>query len=119
MRQSQPLQDRGGLFADCDSFEARSCKVVPSSTSFNRLHFSSVLIQSFVHHAGGRGALIARTRWRDSLVEDGSVACGDHLVHEVAGVEHRDAHQPLDDELRLEEILTLLRQPLRGEPTTR
>lgn len=51
----------------------------------------------------------------DSLVKDGSVAGGDHLVDEVAGVKHRDAHQPLDDELRLEKVLTFLGQPLRRD----
>lgn len=49
----------------------------------------------------------------DSLVKRRSVVDRNHLVDEVARVEHRDAHQPLDDELRLEQILAFLRQALQ------
>lgn len=51
------------------------------------------------------------------LVECRSVVDRDHLVDVVAGVEHRDAHQPLDDELRLEEVLALLGETLRSKHT--
>lgn len=51
----------------------------------------------------------------DLLVKCRSVVDRDHLVDVVPGVQHRDAHQPLDDELRLEEILTLLGQTLQKQ----
>lgn len=51
----------------------------------------------------------------DLLVKRRSVVDRNHLVDEVARVEHRDPHQPLDDELRLEQILAFLRQALQSK----
>lgn len=58
---------------------------------------------------------IFQARPDDLLVKRGPVVDRNHLVDEVARVEHRDPHQPLDDELRLEQILAFLRQALQSK----
>lgn len=39
----------------------------------------------------------------------------DHLVDEVSRIKHRNSNNPLDDELRLEQVLTFLGQTLQRE----
>lgn len=40
---------------------------------------------------------------------------GDHLVDEVSRVKHGNPNKPLDDELRLEQILAFFRQTLQRQ----
>lgn len=49
---------------------------------------------------------------RSLLVKCRSVVDWDHLVNEVSRIKHRNPHQPLDYELRLEQILAFLGQTL-------
>lgn len=49
------------------------------------------------------------------LVQQGPIVGGEDVLSLIAWVQHPNAHQALDDELRLEEILAVLCKSLWGE----
>lgn len=55
----------------------------------------------------------------DLLIQGRSVMDRDHLVDEVSRIKHRDPNKPLDNELRLEQILAFLRQTLQKTKQTK
>lgn len=55
----------------------------------------------------------------DLLIKCRSVMDRDHLVNEVSRVKHRNPNEPLDDELRLKQILAFFRETLETKHSSR
>lgn len=60
-----------------------------------------------------REIVFLEAQLEDLLIQCRSIMDRDHLVDEVSRIKHRDPNKPLDNELRLEQILAFLRQTLQ------